>query len=399
MAHGQEEGQAVDRPRHGGNLDWAAAIAHCLPEEILDFSASINPLGPPDSAFAAIHASLRHLRDYPDPSYRALTAAIAAEHDLAPDWVVPGNGAAELLTWASYDLTCCDRILLPTPSFGDYRRALDTFGLGSTALPLSLGAMADGQTAWEKAAIDRLISADGPLDRSLDGSPNGMRWGLILNNPHNPTGYHWAIADLLPLLKRFHRVVVDEAFMEFLPTEDQQSLIPYLADYPNLIILRSLTKFYSVPGLRLGYALTHPDRVARWQRWRDPWTVNSLAAAVGVAVLGDRPFRERTFAWLPPARQALYSGLMALGLRPFPSAANYLLVQTPVSAVALQHRLLQRDRLLIRDCLSFPELGEGFFRVAVRLAEENQRLLMALERSLDEIHLARSPLGEAKLVE
>jgi len=146
-----------------------------------------------------------------------------------------------------------------------------------------------------------------------------------------------------------------------------------------LVILRSLTKFYSLPGLRLGYAIAHPDRLQRWQQWRDPWTVNTLAAAAGAAVLTDTEFQQQTWTWLKTARTQLFDGLKYLpGLAPYPSAANFLLVRCDRSSVALQQQLLQQHQILIRDCLSFPELGDRYFRVAVRRPEENQRLLDGL---------------------
>ncbi|WP_448596207.1 pyridoxal phosphate-dependent aminotransferase [Thermoleptolyngbya sp.] len=186
---------------------------------------------------------------------------------------------------------------------------------------------------------------------------------------------------ILPLLDESPLVVVDEAFMDFLPpqVQAQVSLVDWVERYANLVIVRSLTKFYSLPGLRLGYAIAHPDRLRRWQQWRDPWSVNSLASAAAIATLADTPFQQHTWDWLPPARQQLFDGLAALpGLHPLPSAANYLLVQSDGSATHLQTRLLQQHQILIRHCTSFPELGDRFFRVAVRTRAENQRLVEAL---------------------
>ena len=150
-------------------------------------------------------------------------------------------------------------------------------------------------------------------------------------------------------------------------------------EYPNLVILRSLTKFYSLPGLRLGYAITHPQRLRKWESWRDPWTVNSLAAAAGVAAVEDREFQQQTWEWLPKAKKDLFEGLADTpGLQPLQGAANFLLVESQHSTSDLQQKLLQHHQILIRDCLRFPELGDSYFRVAVRLEEENQRLVKAI---------------------
>lgn len=341
------------RPAHGGNLSWAAGLVGCSPSAILDFSASINPLGTPRSAIDAIQAHLPLLRDYPDPNYQQVRSMLAQIHQLSPDWILPGNGSAELLTWACWDLAEFDQTVLFTPAFGDYFRALNTFS----------------------AKVQRV-----PIDSELKGSKST---GLLLNNPHNPTGTMFDRAWILEQLDRFGLVVVDEAFMDFLPPDQEQSLISEVQNYPNLVILRSLTKFYALPGLRFGYAIAHPDRLKLWQQRRDPWSVNVLAAAAAEAVLQDHEFQKQTFDWLNVARPQLFEGLKAIpGLSPLPGAANYLLVQSEGSVPQLQKQLLEHDKILIRDCLSFAELGDRYFRVAVRLTSENQRLIDGLNSCL-----------------
>ncbi len=365
------------RPIHGGNLAWAAAIAGCSPDSLLDFSASINPLGPPASVVQAMAQALGQLSHYPDPQYTDLRRALAAYHQVPADWVLPGNGAAELLTWAARDMAESpgERDAPPgchllTPAFSDYGRALAAVEV--PVLPWLL-------------PMDRLmnrLSEGGTLDLP-DPWPEPQASCLLINNPHNPTGQLFSVERLRPLLERFATVVVDEAFMDFLPPPQQQSLIAEVAHWPNLVVLRSLTKFYTLPGLRIGYAIGHPDRLARWQRWRDPWPVNALAAEAAIAAVADTAFQALTWQWLPPARQALFQGLQTLpGLRPLTGAANYLLVKTSTPAPVLQERLLRSHQVLIRDCLSFAELGEQYFRVAVRSPVENQRLLTALGQSL-----------------
>lgn len=365
----------LNRPLHGGNLAWAAALAGCSPDAILDFSASINPLGPPESALLAIQAHLVDLKVYPDPNYENLRASLSQIHDVPPELILPGNGSAELLTWAGRDLSLFETTYLVTPAFGDYIRTLNTFSANFVKCPLinaewdsqvELGNQGNGQW-YEKLPIP-------------DSWPMGNDdRALLLNNPHNPTGVLFLREAILPLLERFGLVVVDEAFMDFLPPEKQLSLISLVQKYPNLVILRSLTKFYSLPGLRLGYAIAHPDRLQRWQQWRDPWPVNVLAAAAACAVLQDRVFEQQTWDWLEEARHQLFVGLSQLpGLHPFPSAANFLLVQSSQPSSLIQEKLLKQSQILIRDCLSFPELGDRYFRVAVRSLADNQRLLDGL---------------------
>ncbi len=394
------------RPVHGGNLAWAATLAGCPAAAILDFSASISPLGPPESALDAIRSHLSSLTAYPDPDYGELRTALGEALNVDPDWILPGNGSAELLTWAALDLSKLEATYLVTPAFGDYSRALLAFGAQVLDCPLDLtsctmiknGQDADSTTdefsggtgispvtkqvienelvrdnlsVFNRSFVSPILSLPVPL---VDADR-----GLLLNNPHNPTGLLFGRQAIRPYLDRLALVVVDEAFMDFLPPSEQESLIAQVEEFPNLVILRSLTKFYSLPGLRMGCAIGNPDILRRWQLQRDPWPVNTLAAAAAAAVVRDTVFEQQTWDWLPVARQELFDGLANLpGLRPFPGAANFLLVESSISVSLIQKTLLERHRILIRDCLSFPELGDRFFRVAVRSRADNLRLIAGL---------------------
>lgn len=369
------------RPVHGGNLAWAAALAGCPASAILDFSASISPLGPPESALDAIQAHLSSLTAYPDPDYGELRTALGEALNVDPDWILPGNGSAELLTWAAWDLSKLEATYLVTPAFGDYWRALSAFGAKVLKCPLDLQLL-------DAAPVGRLVTDDLSVSNRSLVSPSfrlpvplalNAERGLLLNNPHNPTGLLFGREAILPYVKQLGMVVVDEAFMDFLPPWEQETLIDAVEEFPNLVILRSLTKFYSLPGLRLGCAIAHPDLVGRWQLLRDPWPVNALAAAAAAAVVRDTVFERQTWDWLPVARRELFEGLASLpGLQPFAGAANFLLVESSMSVSLIQKSLLERHRILIRDCLSFPELGDRFFRVAVRSRAENLRLIAGL---------------------
>ncbi|MEB3340371.1 threonine-phosphate decarboxylase CobD [Okeania sp.] len=352
----------MTKPVHGGNLAWAATIAGCPTSAIIDFSASINPLGPPNSALQAIQSNINQLRAYPDPSYQELKKAISLTHPpLTPEWVLPGNGAAELLTWAALELSKLETTYLLVPAFSDYWRALKTFAANVVECPLEIG-----EWKLEQLAIKSDISK-----------------GLLLNNPHNPTGMLMELESIVPFLEKFGLVVVDEAFMDFLPPPQLESLIPLVTKFDNLVILRSLTKFYSLPGLRIGYVISHPERLRKWEKWRDPWSVNSLAIAAAQAVLEDKVFQEQTWNWLSKACPQLFQGLAELpGLQPYSGAANFLLVKSEKSVDQLQIKLLKEYQILIRDCLSFAELGDRYFRVAVRTQEENQKLIDALAKIL-----------------
>jgi L-threonine-O-3-phosphate decarboxylase len=349
-------------------------LAGCSPEELLDFSANVNPLGPPAAVRTVLQQMLLtpHLNPittYPDPDSQRLRHALADLHQLDPEWIRVGNGAAEWLTWAARDAATHGSVFLPVPAFADYSRALLAAGASFWPLPLPLASPEE----WSLTALLKQIPA----------KPRGGT--LWINNPHNPTGHLWSQGELLEVLPQFQLVIVDEAFMDFLPavpgSDDQpqsQSLLPWIDAYPQLVVIRSLTKFYTIPGLRLGFVVAHPSRLQRWQTWRDPWSVNGLAQLCGMAALEDPAFRAQTYHWLPSARQDLLQGLQRLGeVHPYPGAANFLLVKSNFSAVELQRHLLQSHKILIRDCQSFPELGDRYFRVAVRTPPEHIRLLQA----------------------
>jgi L-threonine-O-3-phosphate decarboxylase len=377
----------VNRPLHGGNLNWAAKIAGCPISLLTDFSASINPLGTPKSAIAAIVNNTSQLTAYPDPEYAELRSHLASYHQIEPEFILPGNGSAELLTWAGRELAQHDFTYLITPAFSDYQRALNAFNGNIISCPLCKGGSRTAPTQTPTCKGERPYAfgsfANAPTNpiaptRSTIPSPHPNS-GLLLNNPHNPTGTLWTREEILPYLSQFDLVVIDEAFMDFLTPSQSQSLIPVIKEYPNLVILRSLTKFYCLPGLRIGYAIAHPARLKRWQQWRDPWSVNALAAAATIAAIQDKEFQQRTWSWLTSARSQLFEQLSAIpGLQPFPSAANYLLVKTEFSATQLQTKLLTDYQIVIRDCLSFPELGDRYFRIAVRLPDENDRLVKSI---------------------
>ncbi|MEO0768225.1 MAG: threonine-phosphate decarboxylase CobD [Cyanobacteria bacterium J06649_4] len=368
----------MDRPVHGGNLVWAAGLAGCTSGELLDFSASISPLGPPLSVSEAIRAAFSSVRNYPDTGYGALRSAIASYHHIPIDYILPGNGAAELLTWAARDLASrCQQTLRLVPGFSDYDRALRSFHAQTTDVNLLI------DSEWHLQPWRRLATEFTDKD--------SKRCGFLLNNPHNPTGALFSREMVRAVSDQFALVIVDEAFMDFLPAAREQSVIDWVCDCPNLVVLRSLTKFYSMPGIRLGYAVAQPDTIRRWQQWRDAWPVNTFAAAAGVAALQDTDFQRQTWDWLNAENAYLYEGLSALpGLRPLPSCANFFLVNCRVSATALQALLLKRDRIYIRDCISFSQLGDAYFRVAVKRRTDNQRLLDALSALLPELEEVHS---------
>ncbi|MFM1811542.1 MAG: hypothetical protein RLZZ336_480, partial [Cyanobacteriota bacterium] len=289
-------------------------------------------------------------------------------HGLDSDWVLPGNGAAELLTWVARDAAAAGVSALPAPGFADYRRALDCWRGGCCAWPLPL--------TWERA-----------FPTPLPAPPAAAV--LWITNPHNPTGQLWSRASIAALVAAHALVIVDEAFLPLVPGGEDQSLIPLLADHPNLVVVRSLTKLYGLAGLRLGYALADPGRLARWARWRDPWPVNGLAVALGLRLLPNLETYRRHCAWVQRwcAREGTWLAQRVAALQGpagrlaiLPSAANYLLVRGSCSLEPLRLSLEQRQHVLLRDCRSFEGLDDRWLRLGLQDRGGNRRLLQALAR-------------------
>ena len=349
---------------HGGNLRELAARAGLGRDAILDFSASVNPLGPPDGLRMALSRAIDQLVHYPDPDCAELVAAIAARFQVDGAQIVVGNGSTELL-FALARACDFDRALIPVPSYIDYAAAVRRAGRAVQCVKL---AESDGFALdWE--ALDTEVR---PRDLVMLGQPNNPT-GLLLD------------ADRVRTFAARHpaaMLVVDEAFADFV--RGYPSLARQLPD--NMIVVRSLTKFYAIPGLRLGFTVSRPDVAAAIRAEILPWSVNSLAQAAGVAMLADADYPRQTLNLLESARRQLCDDLARLpGLHIYPGAANYLLVRldrAEVNASQLAQRLL-RQGIAIRVFDAAQHLDERFFRIAVRRPEENERLIEALASALE----------------
>lgn len=358
--------------RHGGNLAAAARQLGRRPGSLLDASASLVPFGPPLALRLALVRAVAGspLRAYPDRDWQDLRRRLAELHGLAPAWVLPGNGAAELFTWAARDAAAAGESLLPAPGFADYQRALGCWGGAHRPWVLPL----DWNGAFPQPFPQPPASA-------------GEAAVLWITNPHNPTGQLWSRASLEPLLSRFALVICDEAFLPLVPGGEAQSLIPLLGQHPHLVVIRSLTKLLAVAGLRLGYALGSPERLERWAGWRDPWPLNGLALATAEAVLA-RPgwlasWTARVQHWV--AREGPWLGEQLAcwpRFRVLPSAANFLLLRGEQDLGSLAGALADRHGVLVRQCHSFAGLDGRWLRLGLQDRRGNRRLLRALAAEL-----------------
>ena len=344
--------------RHGGNREAAAARLNCRPSQLLDASASLAPWSPRRSG-----VPLSAIRDYPDRRQVSLRQALSGLHGVDPDAVLPGNGAAELFTWAARDAAAVGVSALLAPGFADYRRALQCWNAAWIDVPLTL--------SWDHA---------GPLVH-----PHLRASVAWICNPHNPTGQLWSRDSLERLLATHGLVICDEAFLPLVPGGEQQSMIPLVEHHPNLVVIRSLTKLFGVAGLRVGYAVAHPDRLRRWSSWRDPWPVNGIASAITEQLLVPRDryqrWCRRVQHWTATEGAWMQRELSAVpGLCPMPSSVNFLLIAGAGSLVPLREALERHHRILLRDCRSFEGLGDSWLRIGLQTRANNRRIIRALRR-------------------
>ena len=342
---------------HGGDWTGYETEYGFLP---LDFSANVSPLGLPDGVREAAIQALQDADRYPDPLCRTLRTRLAERHGIPAAQIVCGNGAADLIFRICRVLRP-KKALLTAPDFGEYKRALR-------------------EENCEIRTVTRRESEGFLLHREdLAGSIHGAEL-LFLSNPNNPTGLVTGREELRKILKlcsNEHCVpVIDECFLDFTEGSEAQSLIPDLGQNPNLVILRAFTKTYAMAGLRLGYALCGSKAFAeRLQSAGQPWPVSNVAQAAGIAALQEEDYVNRLRALISGERPRMIRALTALGLRVIPGEANYLLFCCEDNELGEK---LRKRGILIRDCRSYAGLTEGWYRIAIRSAVENDRLIHTL---------------------
>jgi len=342
---------------HGGDL-----YSH---PDTLDFSANLNPLGTPASVRQAAEESLSGLNRYPDPYCRELVKAIARFEQVEESAILCGSGAAELI-YSYCAATRPGRALVLAPTFSEYSAALETVGC---------------QTERWTLQKEKDFALDGQFCSFLEAG----RWDTVfLCNPNNPTGQLTDPSVLGQIAEICHRknirLFVDECFLDFTDVWREQSLKRLLASHPGLLILKAFTKSYGMAGLRLGYCLGGDGRLlAAMSRQVQPWNVSVPAQAAGIAALGETDFLERTRQLVRQQRPWLGEKLASLGIQVYPSCANYLLLYSPLP---MWEKLMEQG-IAVRNCANYPGLGAGWFRIAVKRPQENQRLIAAVQKILE----------------
>jgi threonine-phosphate decarboxylase len=364
---------------HGGNLRRAQEIYGLA--SFIDLSANINPFGPPPAVWAALQQGMPEIVHYPDPESQALRKTLSASVELPAEMIMVGNGAGELIFTIVQTLKP-KKVVIPIPTFSEYERAARAVGADVNYIPL-------GPEGWEKFNLPVGESADEEGEWGTERKWREYLEGcdlLFLCSPHNPTGSilnKGTFERILRLTKELGcRILFDESFLDFLPDESRNSTRAYLEGNDHLIVLYSLTKFYSLPGLRLGTVFAQQSLLALFEQYRDPWSVNALAQYAGIAALEDSEFAEDVRKKLNESRAYFYREFALANfpeLRLWPSSANFALIEilNQTSPELIEH--LGRLGILVRDCSSFTGLPGDFIRVAIKDISVMQRLIEGLK--------------------
>lgn len=361
---------------HGGDIYGTHKIRQ-------DFSVNTNPLGMPESIQKAVAAHPEDWIRYPDIHCRALREKLAAYYGqqgfsyLDANDFICGNGASDVLYSLVFALRP-KKALLPVPCFGEYRAALEAGGCQVLELPLR-----------EEDGFLPELSAQSELPDGAAGSWDDIDW-LVIGNPNNPTGLALTSEQMEELaafcLKKGIFLVVDECFQWFLDDADRYSSMGLLKQYENVFLLNAFTKIFAMAGLRLGYGICR-DRSVLEQitSCRQPWSVSGPAMRAGLAaleVLEGTGFQQKIGKLVREEREFLIHGLESLGFTVIPSRVNYILFRCPRD-IDLAGYCLERG-ILIRSCANYTGLDRRYYRVAVKLHEENKELLDCLSGAVEE---------------
>ncbi|MDD2979084.1 MAG: histidinol-phosphate transaminase [Hespellia sp.] len=352
---------------HGSDLERIAEIYHIEQESIINFGANVNPLGLSESVRQEVAAHLDIISSYPDRDYTSLRKTIGDYCQVLPEHVLIGNGSTELIALVIEQLSPKKALLLG-PTYSEYSRELG-FVCGT----------------WDyynlKEKDDFLLDVE-ELCETLDDAIDM----LIICNPNNPTSSVITADDMRKILTVCQKlgifVMIDETYVEFVPDLTLVTAMPLVSEFSNLIVLRGVSKFFAAPGLRLGYGVTSSKELL-WQLkiHQNPWTLNSIGAFAGEAMLQDQKYIQKTRDLILSERTRILHELEPMThLKAYPAYANFILVQITkddsTSHDVFEHCI--REGLMIRDCSSFDSLPGQFIRFCIMKPEDNNRLLQCL---------------------
>lgn len=332
--------------------------------KVVDFSVNVNPLGPSHLVIEKLKESLGDIVRYPEIDGETGRKLLSKSLDIDTREIILGNGATELIYSYAKALKP-QKVLIVEPTFTEYRRALEVNGSSVYEF------ITDENDDFE-------INIDALLSKIQEVKPDLV----VICNPNNPTGtltQKENLKSILDVLKKMQSYLfIDESFIDFIEEASCKSLI---REYP-LFILRSMTKFYAIPGLRLGYGLGHIDLISKLNRVKEPWTLNSLALQSLPVLLEDKDYKEKTLKWFNQEKQFLFNELSKLNnLRVFKSNSNFFLCKFLRGNVGDLKKNLLEQGIYIRTCNDFKGLDDKYFRIAIRTHEENLMLINKLRNT------------------
>lgn len=357
----------IRRRQHGGDV-WGFSKKYKVPvENIIDFSAPINPFGSPQKALEKIKKFASFIKFYPDQNPGEFKRSIADYvKGISSDNVVIGNGSIELI-YMFFELFARNyEVIIHVPSFTEYEKA----ALRVDAKPVLVKMPED--FSLKPDAIKNAVTKDTRM--------------LLVCNPHSPSGRLFNRDLILELTDfcyaRDIQVMVDENYMDFISSCQEYTLAPYVSKYDNLFIVRSFSKFFGMPGLRIGYGIGASKLIYSLENFRMPWSTSHLALIAAQAALEDTKFIEKSKKYLGKEKEKLVDMLSRISaLKVFPSETNFLLIKIldkSINAIELKEKLAGKG-ILIRSCEDFQGLDETYFRISIRKRKENLLLVQALE--------------------
>lgn len=356
------------KEEHGGNIHYASEVLGISTDEILDFSANINPLGIPEALEKVLFSHMEALIYYPDPGYGRLRERLSEYVGVSPENVIPGNGSSEII-YLLLKAQKPENILIPAPSFSEYEQAARNAGI-----PIGYCKLREEENF--RPALEQMAQ------KMMAGYQC-----VLLGNPNNPTSTLLSKNDLYDFIQIAARcgttIIVDEAFIELTVGGAGNSVAELTKTFDNLFVIRAFTKIFAVPGLRLGYGIGNEQLIKEIRKMQQPWPVNSLAAYAGDFLPEAGAYLEKTKIWLEVEKDWLYKKLSAIpGLKAYIPHTNFILLKLTESGTdgdSLTEWMAQRG-ILIRNASGFRFLDKYFFRVAIKDHAANQRLVEAIEK-------------------
>jgi len=363
---------------HGGNIFQFAHEQRIEPYEVVDFSANINPLGPSQRGLDALNAQLRYISHYPDATNDDVLNAIADTYGMDKYQIIVGNGAAELL-YAICRLPGYTGAFVPAPGFSEYKEALEASKIPVRDIFYRPREDDNGKPYFEVPYL--ALETFAAELKGQDG-----RIIVFLGNPNNPDGTlldkdH--IRTVASMLKDANSLlVIDESFIDFVgndPLQDNEHSIRSLVnEFDNIIVVHSFTKFYAVPGLRIGAAFTNETLITQLQQYIPSWSVNTLAQAYTKAALNDVDYIKRTKQELNEERAFMYNALDAIeGITVYPPSANFMLFQVNQEGITANYinEELKKYNMIVRNCDSYVGLTNHWVRIAIKDHDTNIKLV------------------------